>query len=543
MLKRLIVVIAIPILFLSWSQGCSRVSFFDTGLFNQKEESQASPTADSGNGGTYDGKLRVLHHYVDGFQCEGKPQPESILIRKDLDQWDIIKNSKEKCAVVDQTPVAGVVYDDVKKEATFEGKLYVVPKPYFVDANEPPNLPDANPLDAVCEDANGKCSVQAALQTAEVASYTSGVDVSIPVMNFKLAQELGLTSGPNGHAILVHGAGPTMSTFDGQGATNILRIYGVSSSGPVNLQGLNLINGFLPYRFPPAGKSSASALENNSPAQLNLSDMLFQGNNGADVFQTTKTGGGVQIQKTRFLGNNPDLWVIRFEYIVSGQLILDQVEISNNKISVAGGALIATQTQNGVAVIVKNSLISHMVGGCALYFHDVEGALIENTTIANNEQQALSNFMDGSDTAGDIVFRNSTIFNNGRMTGWGQSNLYAMIKGSVQMLDLQNTVVFQNDPTIANCITYAPVVKATNSLFDDTTCRPTGSSNLNGDPKLASLANNGGFASTMLPLAGSPLIDAGENLNCPSTDQRGQARPIDKQGGGAKCDIGAVELQ
>ena len=37
--------------------------------------------------------------------------------------------------------------------------------------------------------------------------------------------------------------------------------------------------------------------------------------------------------------------------------------------------------------------------------------------------------------------------------------------------------------------------------------------------------------------ADSPAIDAGNNANCPATDQRGVARPQ-----GPTCDIGAYEL-
>jgi hypothetical protein len=58
-----------------------------------------------------------------------------------------------------------------------------------------------------------------------------------------------------------------------------------------------------------------------------------------------------------------------------------------------------------------------------------------------------------------------------------------------------------------------------------------------GDPKLGTLAYNGGFTPTFVPGAGSVAIDTGKDAGCPATDQRGIARPQ-----GAHCDIGAVEV-
>jgi hypothetical protein len=58
----------------------------------------------------------------------------------------------------------------------------------------------------------------------------------------------------------------------------------------------------------------------------------------------------------------------------------------------------------------------------------------------------------------------------------------------------------------------------------------------NTDPKLGPLANNGGPTQTLALLSGSPAIDAGSDMACPSIDQRGVSRPQ-----GPHCDIGAFE--
>ncbi len=65
----------------------------------------------------------------------------------------------------------------------------------------------------------------------------------------------------------------------------------------------------------------------------------------------------------------------------------------------------------------------------------------------------------------------------------------------------------------------------------------TGTGNLDADPLLGPLRNNGGFTETMALGTGSPAIDAGDNGVCPTTDQRGVTRQLES------CDIGAYEYE
>ena len=77
----------------------------------------------------------------------------------------------------------------------------------------------------------------------------------------------------------------------------------------------------------------------------------------------------------------------------------------------------------------------------------------------------------------------------------------------------------------------------------DTDLGTDGGGNLDTDPLLGALADNGGFTHTMLPGTGSSAIDVGNATTCtnPSVnglDQRGITRPQ-----GVACDIGAVEVE
>jgi hypothetical protein len=60
---------------------------------------------------------------------------------------------------------------------------------------------------------------------------------------------------------------------------------------------------------------------------------------------------------------------------------------------------------------------------------------------------------------------------------------------------------------------------------------------LTADPKLGPLQNYGGLTPTLLPLAGSPVLGAGDPDFAPATDQRGQPRPPS-----GLTDLGAVQV-
>lgn len=108
--------------------------------------------------------------------------------------------------------------------------------------------------------------------------------------------------------------------------------------------------------------------------------------------------------------------------------------------------------------------------------------------------------------------------------------------GLLGSVTLSASVVANNGE--ANC--GHPAETGGYSFVDDESCGVLGATDMvviDGDPMLGALADNGGPTPTMLPLPGSPLLDAIPSGACPyPTDQRGFARP---QGGA--CDIGAVE--
>jgi hypothetical protein len=89
------------------------------------------------------------------------------------------------------------------------------------------------------------------------------------------------------------------------------------------------------------------------------------------------------------------------------------------------------------------------------------------------------------------------------------------IVNSLSSITISDSVVEGGDPPGCNCT----------NVFDL-------------DPHLGPMQNNGGFTKTMALEVGSVAVDLGDELACPSKDQRGLGRPQ-----GLGCDLGAFEVR
>lgn len=202
-----------------------------------------------------------------------------------------------------------------------------------------------------------------------------------------------------------------------------------------------------------------------------------------------------------------------------GSLVLAGVTISNNRSVFGGGGL-----------------------------YNVGQATVTNSTFSGNmtyTSEATNLVNDGS---GHLTLTNTTIYANGPSISYG-SGLYAGtgidnraidIRGLAIDVPLTNTIV-ANSGTGTNCS--GGIASNGYNLETGTSCQLTQPTDHPGtDPELRALADNGGPTQTHALLAGSPAIDAGTNIGCQSTDQRGRPRPLDGSADGTLvCDIGAYE--
>ena len=209
-----------------------------------------------------------------------------------------------------------------------------------------------------------------------------------------------------------------------------------------------------------------------------------------------------------------------------GTLTVTNSTFSNNTTTGACGAGI----NNGGSLTVQYStFFANHANDCGGAISGGNPYTVVNSTFTNNTAGgargggALFN-----NNAGGITVINSTLSGNAATGGSGGG---ISLQSSSAVVNLRNTII--SDSTAGgDCYNPGSFSANINNLIQDGSCSPT----LTGAPLLDSLAYNGGPTQTMALLSGSPAIDAGDDGSCPSTDQRGVARPL-----GAHCDIGAYE--
>jgi predicted outer membrane repeat protein len=207
-------------------------------------------------------------------------------------------------------------------------------------------------------------------------------------------------------------------------------------------------------------------------------------------------GGGIRavsanVTNSTFSGNSADTG--NGGGLIADEVVLTNCTVSGNSAGGNGGGICTFVGASIVnATIVENSALNSG-GGVFRHPGASDPVFVQNSIIALN----LVGFAgSGPDAAGSFVTR--------------AHNLIGIVDGSIGFGD-HGTDLF-------------------------------GSADRPLDPKLGPLAANGGPTKTHALLAGSPAIDAGDNANAPTTDQRGLARIKDGNGDRrAVIDIGAFE--
>jgi predicted outer membrane repeat protein len=305
-------------------------------------------------------------------------------------------------------------------------------------------------------------------------------------------------------ALTIDGPGASLLTLSGTGSSPI-----IVAEDALDLRGLTLLGS--------SDTTDGAAIVNRGT--ISVADSIITGGRAG------RYGGGIYND---------------------GQLTVRNSTFSANSAGTEGGAIY--NAEGAVATIVDSTFFANDAenGGAIANYGSLTitgstftsntatlrgGAIsgtgtvnITNSTFAGNDGGGHGGAI--SNSVGTLSVTHSTLWNNAAVFGGG-----FFFDGTT--ITLRNTII-ANSQRGTNCFgTGTGVGSGGNISYPDASC-----SGANVDPKLGTLANNGGPTETIALLPDSPAIDAALDCSLAVTDQRGVTRPQ-----GAACDIGAFERE
>jgi hypothetical protein len=235
----------------------------------------------------------------------------------------------------------------------------------------------------------------------------------------------------------------------------------------------------------------------------------------------------------------------------TGTATLTDSTVSTNHAAMAAGGLSngCFNGSCGTMSVIKSTVSGNSAGShpsCTLAqcggsgIGNAASLTLVNSTISGNSTDfggggIGNNCIEG--TCGTATLSSTTIAGNSASFGGGIGN--GCVGTQCATLDLKNNILAAQ-LNGGNCASMSSdaIRSGGHNLADDGSCRLRGPGDQSKVPAcLGPLAANGGSTKTHALLPCSPAIDAGDNQDCPLTDQRGAPRPVN-----ANCDIGAYEF-
>lgn len=371
-------------------------------------------------------------------------------------------------------------------------------------------------------------------------------------------------------SVSILGPGPTVLTVD---ANLLSRVFHVTPGHIVSISGLTITNGLAagvspdgdggglyneqsvvslnncrvvgnsalgdPYYDDGAGAGIFNEGLISGTATLTLVNSVIADNSAADVgggiFNSARGVGSsasVIVEHSTISGNVADLSAGMENVGLSGDATIKIIDstVSGNTAKFYGGA-ISNSSSAGSAII---DLVNSTISGNSVLNQFADGAALANNGV-NGTFRISSCTFSGNTVSDPVDGDGGAIFNGGGTVAIGNTILKAGSLGGT---------IYNTGGTI--------ISRGFNLSSDDGGGFLTAAGDqINTDPKLGPLADNGGATFTHLPLAGSRAIDQGNRDVIPAltsnTDQRDFARTVDDPtianavlGDGT--DIGAVEV-
>jgi CSLREA domain-containing protein len=341
----------------------------------------------------------------------------------------------------------------------------------------------------------------------------------------------------------------TVAGNSGGGIDNHGRLVLTNSRVRNNLGGGIINHGNLTLANSLVTGNSFGGIGNAKAGRLAVTKSTIANNSGPGIFNQGKftlANSLVTGNSTSDQGGGIDNAGLAFTDVVG--------EITNSTVArnsaVEGGGI--ANFRVGRLTITKSTIAGNSARTGGGIFNQARGRLgdatvtLRNSTVSGNSANLVGGgiFNEGdlaTDVFGQITLTNSTVARN-RATQQGGG----IHQSSSSLLALTNSLVAQNsaptgpdvnNPSGSNAFArFSLIGNGSGSGITNTNGNQVGTASAPIDPKLGSLADNGGPTRTHALLLGSPAIDAASTPDCPTTDQRGVLRPQ-----GAACDIGSYE--
>jgi predicted outer membrane repeat protein len=292
------------------------------------------------------------------------------------------------------------------------------------------------------------------------------------------------------------GAGALSAIIDGDALGHVLEV----SSEPGQQ---NTISGFTIRNGAPSGSYAGGGIYISSSHIVTINDCAIINNSKGDGSgPLPEMGGGVCND--------------------GGALYMNRCTVSGNTANHQGGGIYTnriSEGDSGLTVLTNCTLSGNTVtdaggGGGGIYCGRTATMRLTNVTIANNQATGAGSYGGGFANASpsSAYFKNCIVTNNTAGNGFNNNGFDDFGGEAIHSLghniDSENTCFF---------------VDSTDQI--------------NTNPQLGPLQNNGGQTSTCAITTSSPAFNRGICDEAVPTDQRGVTRPQ-----GASCDIGAFEL-
>lgn len=453
----------------------------------------------------------------------------------------------------------------------------------LLDATANLNLQDVA-LHGGCNlvDQGGAARVQGAalrLERSVVSGNQTFVDDPVPCFP---ATDVPYGCGGIGAGVAVLYGSLTLidSTLSGNAAHGYLAVgggaavfFGDLSVARSTISG-NQTNGTAPWG---AGIYDLGGAVNGVPRRAMIMDSDFSGNAASGEYAY---GGGlwayaaaVTISNSRFLGNSvgsgwggrgAGLNIYNPHELSATVTSIDRCTISGNTIHSLAGWGAGLRMGSSVISLTSSSVVNNVIDteyfahGAGMFIEHADMTVVDSTISDNQARGVLQvggggiGILSEAPETMSLAVYNSTIAGN-HAVGGTAGGLLILAENAASIpptVHLESTILAANDggngvDAMAAPNT-APNVFARHSLVQGTVALGAGSFTPDAttvalaglDPKLLSLANNGGSTATRALDCGSPAVNAGTNLPGLKWDQRGVGFPRKT---GRSVDIGAVE--